>query len=535
MARMIPIVVPEHTQSKAERMLFSILRDELDDSFTVFHSFDLLTRNKENKFIDGEIDFLIFTPRRGFLVLEVKGGTIRYDGTTGNWEQNNQRLARSPFEQARAAKYQLSRFLTGRLGAAPDVAFAHAVCFPDVFNDMNDLPSGAEPSICITGKDLSNIYGVVASAMAAFRKSSRTLGERENERIRHVLMPYCEYGISLTDRMRLADRTILALTENQCQVLDFISRHRRALIEGCAGSGKTVMAVKKARELADKGKSVLLLAFNRLIGEHLADSVADMENVKASTYHKFCMDALREAECLPPPRNVPAYWENEIPEAFAALLRDKPAKYDAVVVDEGQDFRTEYWVTIEEMVNTDGHFYIFYDPGQNLFGTDMQFPISGEPFTLEDNCRNTRAVFNALKPYAVTGMRQIAGAPEGENVVELSSPSVQGRRKHLGRILHNLVNERKLDRNRIVVLGGHSIGKTCIDDRRQLGNFRIITEEEEDEPGCIHYHTYMKFKGCEADAVILLDVDPDDDRWSDSALYTAISRTRHLLYVIRVE
>jgi len=44
----------------------------------------------------------------------------------------------------------------------------------------------------------------------------------------------------------------------------------------------------------------------------------------------------------------------------------------------------------------------------------------------------------------------------------------------------------------------------------------------------------MKFKGCEADAVIILDVDPEDERWEgEMGLYVAISRTQHLLFILR--
>ena len=59
MAKMIPATLPLQTESKAERRLFSVLRNGLDDSFTVFHSFNLLTQNRQGKFIDGEIDYLI--------------------------------------------------------------------------------------------------------------------------------------------------------------------------------------------------------------------------------------------------------------------------------------------------------------------------------------------------------------------------------------------------------------------------------------------------------------------------------------------
>jgi len=43
----------------------------------------------------------------------------------------------------------------------------------------------------------------------------------------------------------------------------------------------------------------------------------------------------------------------------------------------------------------------------------------------------------------------------------------------------------------------------------------------------------MKFKGCESDVVILIDVDKNDPRWkAHEAYYTAISRARHLLYIL---
>jgi len=84
-----------------------------------------------------------------------------------------------------------------------------------------------------------------------------------------------------------------------------------------------------------------------------------------------------------------------------------------------------------------------------------------------------------------------------------------------------------------VILGGHSLARTCIGDKPGLGNF-IVTEELEDKPNCVHYHTYMKFKGCEADAVFILDVDPSDERWEgEMGLYVAISRAQHLLFVLR--
>ena len=345
-------------------------------------------------------------------------------------------------------------------------------------------------------------------------------------------MPYCEYGTSLADRIGQAEQMLFSLTENQCRMLEFIYKHHHALIEGCAGSGKTVMVIKKARELAQKGDSVLLLAYNQMIGSYLSSLVRDLKNIVACTYHKFCRDCLQEAGRLPEQTEGQEYWEKILPESFASLIQAKPMKYDAVIVDEGQDFRREYWLTITGLVKDDGHFYIFYDPDQNIYRTEMEFPIQKEPFTLKYNCRNTKTIFEKLKAYAEKEMRIVDDAPEGEKVTEIRLSNDTLRRNQLGKILDSLINKQGIERNRIVILGGHSIGRTCIGNNPKVGNFHI-SEELDDGPNVIHYHTYMKFKGCEADVVILLDVDPKDERWADRmTLYTTISRAKHMLYIL---
>jgi len=533
MARMIPASLPVHTRSSAEKRLFHVLHEVLDDSFTVFHSFDLLVQSKQGRFIDGEIDFLIFQPGLGFLVLEVKGGLIRYEGEEGTWYQNDRPMKMSPFGQAEDSKYKLQGFLKKRLGHVPGCTFAHAVCFPDVYTELQALPSGADTRICITGQQLGQISKLVPEIIRLFRSSQdRPKTAEDSERIRQVLMPHCEYGTSLRDRIGQAEEVLFRLTENQCRLLDFISLHRRALIEGCAGSGKTVMAVKKARELAEQGYQVLLLSYNVMIGEQLATAVSDLKNVTATNYHRFCMEHLRRSGISLGPADGADFWQHEVPEAFAALMKKEPLKYNAIIVDEGQDFRTEYWVTITEMVEDDGFFYIFYDPDQNLFGGDLVFPIDKEPFILSENCRNTRSIFEKLKPHAKREMRLNPEAPGGEAVTEYTIRDPHVRRRQLGKILHDLVNNKGMERQRIVILGAHSVNHTCIGDNPMVGNFHI-SEQTEDGPNVIHYHTYMKFKGCEADAVIMIDVDTEDERWANpEAPYTAVSRAKHVLYIL---
>ena len=122
-------------------------------------------------------------------------------------------------------------------------------------------------------------------------------------------------------------------------------------------------------------------------------------------------------------------------------------------------------------------------------------------------------------------------APEGKPMDEITCSSDRERRKELRRLLHKLVNEEGVAPERIVLLGGHTMDHTCIGDNCRVGNFNIERDPEEGSRA-IRYDTYMRFKGCEADVVILLDVDRKDPMWDTNAFYTAISRAKFLLYII---
>ncbi len=531
MALMIPATLPEETESAAEHALYRLLRDTLDAKYTVFHSFTTVTPNLDGVLLDGEIDFLIFSPTDGFLVLEAKSGAVVYEGSERRWRLNGKPI-RDPFQQARANKYKLRDFLRIRLGKTLPYSFTHAVCFPHTFAEPSALPPDVDRTQLLTGRDLDHLATKVQQVFAASGPAQRRLSDKEVEQLRHVLMPYCEYGVQLSDRIELAERRLFSLTDEQCRMLDFIRVHRTALIRGCAGSGKTVMAVKKARELATDGHRVLLLAYNKLIGRQLTAAVTDLPNVTAGTYHDYCTARLEEAGCLPESGPDDDYFNRAVPQAFYELVSSSEDRYDALIVDEGQDFRTDYWLSIDCLLRDGGYCYIFYDPDQNVFGSEMAFPLDGPEFMLSDNCRNTKTICEYVARYASETMRPMVRAPEGEEVQEFVNPSPRGRRARLGAILDELVCRQGLLPERIIILGGHSIANTCIPTDGTVGRFKVV-EGGAAGRHTIRYHTYMKFKGCEADAAILLDVDPNDVRWSDRAIYTTASRAKHLLYVVR--
>jgi len=303
----------------------------------------------------------------------------------------------------------------------------------------------------------------------------------------------------------------------------------------------TILAIKKARQLAMEGNKVLLLCYNKLLCIKLKESVADLDEfIYAGTYHEFCIKCLGNSKFKDQMDfNKPDFWEVDIPELMQKYIAEYPLNYDAVIIDEAQDFIEDYWFSLLEQIQEDNYFYIFYDPDQNIFKTKMAFPEKIVPFTLNRVCRNTSAIFEYMQKHSKTESELFEDMPIGDDVQEFYLPDDNQRSKQLGKILKNLIHEQKINPDNIVVLGGHWFEHTVLNINNKFSDIVVIdpsndsyTQKESSNEKHVKYFTYMKFKGCESDIVILLDVDKNDPRWDNNGIYTAASRAKNLLYVI---
>jgi hypothetical protein len=148
-----------------------------------------------------------------------------------------------------------------------------------------------------------------------------------------------------------ADEARIALSATQFGALDLLSAQRRALVLGVAGSGKTLLAAEKARRLAAQGFKVLLTCFNRPLAEHLAATIGQLEGVTVRTFHGLAEELGREARLIGPnPAHDTAYFD-ELPNVLDQALRALPERrFDAIVVDEGQDLDAVWWLPLLDLL-----------------------------------------------------------------------------------------------------------------------------------------------------------------------------------------
>ena len=267
-----------------------------------------------------------------------------------------------------------------------------------------------------------------------------------------------------------------------------------------------------------------------------AATIKQSANCTAMPYHRFCLYKLPREWRPEGDSSEREYWTDKVPAQFLKFLDENPLKYDAIIVDEAQDFNNEYWVTIQKMLKPDSLFYVFYDPDQNVYnlGPNPTIPIEAEPITLFENCRNTKSIYRYIKPFAQSQMIVFPNMPEGTPVVEALCCDNTTQRNKLKEILTELICEKGLPEDKIIILGGHRMKNTCIGNDPCIGDFTLSENGVDCGKSIVSYMTYMRFKGCESDAVILLDVDAENDsRWATrERLYCAMSRARVILYVL---
>jgi DNA helicase IV len=349
----------------------------------------------------------------------------------------------------------------------------------------------------------------------------------------HLLAHGFQLRLPLASSLESDDRHVMVATTEQCELLRSLEEHPRAAIAGVAGSGKTVLAVHKATELAEANASarVLLTCFNVPLGEHLKRLTAGHRNIVAGSFHQICAAVATEAGVeIPNTKDAKELFGEAYPTALVSAVCERPElAFDAVIVDEAQDFSDLWLASLEQTIaSADSSFWVFYDDNQRLYerrgALEKRFP--GPPFRLKRNVRNPKPVFERLFPLLGSTVATSAG-PEGRPVEEIVVPDDRQMPAVLTRLVTQLVEKDQVEPAEIAVLGATSerLAELCPSSR-----FGRVQTCDAAQPvrGRVCLDTIRRFKGLERSVIIL--VDPADIAGADELQYVGLSRpTGHLI------
>ncbi|MBA2569958.1 MAG: NERD domain-containing protein/DEAD/DEAH box helicase, partial [Chloroflexi bacterium] len=414
----------------AEQLVIERVREAMPPDYRVYPNVHWVSRSRVGgPARDGETDLVIAHAERGLLIVEVKGGIIRRD-ERGRWYSGSNELTQPPFEQARTSKYAI----LGKLREDPDWSSmdpraGHAVAFPDV--DLATLPRGARvlgpdapTDLVLDGTDLETPQTTRASVERAYDHwlgdgagAGVPLGDHGLRVLDRLFEPQVELRPLLRRQISQESDELVALTKAQFDVLDHLRGVRRASIGGPAGSGKTMLAVEKARRLVGEGFRVLLLCFNQPLARYLSGQLEPQlvtGRLEVYTFHELSLRMGREAGVLPyePPVKDQTWWDRTLPKALDDAAQTIGGRYHAIIVDEGQDFERAWLETLPFLLVEpwEDVFYVFHDPSQALYRPDVTDTLQLESSFIPDNCRNPGSVHDLANrfytgPETITALR----------------------------------------------------------------------------------------------------------------------------------
>lgn len=531
MAIFIPSVKPEDfNNSYGEMKVYEALRT-LSDQYTVFYSLSWVGINEKRTV--GEADFVIVHPAKGILVIEVKSGEIEYKN--GEWIQTNTKSGRSkriePYVQARKSQFELLDRLNQGIRDFRIPMMCYGVWFPSVdISEKATLPPESPKEITLDRLSLENPEKIINSAFAYWAEKYRqvSLDQSQLQKVINVLCPHFHVVPRLKTKIEEMEETYIQLTRQQAALLDFLEEQKTAVVHGLAGTGKTVLGVEKAKRLAAQDEQVLFLCFNSFLRDALKKNNT-IPNVTFHNAHSLAYKIMGQSDS--PIDEVLEEFEEFLEEVFD----EESWEYSNIIVDEGQDLDDRLLNRLYELVKLkNGCFYVFYDRNQYIMKNQLPKWIEDAEcrLVLHKNCRNTAEVFKTS--CSIMGLKNVT---YNEVHGEIPAARFYTREDEEEKIVSDFIKrvmDEGLEPADVVILTAKTIESSWIDPRRKYAGQELSCEGE---AGKILFTTIRKFKGLEAEAIIIVDVqmsaltNPENRR----LLYTGSSRAKNLLNIAMLE
>jgi DNA helicase IV len=330
------------------------------------------------------------------------------------------------------------------------------------------------------------------------------------------------------------DDMILAIETN---------KKKNLIISGCAGSGKTTVALLRTSRLRKKNEkeNILFISYNRLLRKYLQNAASGFDYEIINGFYSWIFNNL----------NIEKSWEpekkSEISESLKTYIK-RNGKLDTIIIDEGQDF-PDY---IHKFLNTlASHITICADDSQILYPNKsskadlIEEVYNARNIVLTKNFRNTKEIFNFSKFFAPDDQRiehpdyePLREDPESKPIIYKSKTAENQNKKII-----DLINENKDSGN----IGIAVPGKPEVE-----AIYKLL--EDNNISACMHHKdksfeefisplvtTYKSFKGLEFEIVILPGFHKSNYRdspsytFTDKDIYVACTRAREKLFILGYE
>ena len=528
----------------AERKVFNALIDTLPNDAKIYcqcHFFKTAIEGNKN---DGECDMIILLPNNGIIFLEIKGGVIGYNAEKQEWSSTRRDnketfIISNPVSQSLSAKHNIFDLFKEQFSEHKGKFFnlIHAVCFPDTPRPADPRPFGPDKpqEIFLFQENLINLHKSLVDML------NWSKGDKEVYRIGPPIIKNFDQiiiGKDLPIQLKLKqqiedEEESMVFSSTQKAYMDIMKQLNYVAMSGGAGTGKTLMAIDLIRELSPN-KRTLFLCFNRALARHVRYSIKNLSthnNITVSNSYAWINQLSRD---LKMPRSDDEM-DNRLEEVIS-LAQKNIARYDLIIIDEGQDFSDEWFINIESMLTERGKFFVFYDQRQSIFDKNSQYFLNEkfQKLTLNENFRNTKSIFSQFHPLSSIDNFESSG-PLGPEPEFITVKNYEHQFMWIADKIKNLINSQDIELRNTGVVLYDGLKETNIKNLSKvipkITGYQH-TNAEFVEPNEIMMDTINRVKGLEVPVMFLTNfIKPiTKDR-----LYVSLSRAKHRLYIVGIE
>lgn len=293
---------------------------------------------------------------------------------------------------------------------------------------------------------------------------------------------------------------------------------RPMIVTGCAGSGKSVLAIHKAKELRDQGYSFLFIVFTQALGSYMKAGINQLglDINSFSTYGK-CFRKNSEDEWV---------WGK--------------GDYDFIIVDEAQDFSLEALKVLDQHCR---HLYVFGDSAQSLYKEflfDHNKTLKMEDVERFLNQRMDDLILNHRLPESIAKVAQWLNTEDdrlvgrcvkkgGKKPKIIEYPNFEEQCKAVKDIIENMNFEDVgiLCYHREIV---KSVGEYFSQHKRNIDVYLDNKANIKFDSGNPKVMTFKSSKGLQFQTVFMLCCDTSIDDFPSDA-YVAMTRSYQDLYI----